>query len=361
MNVLHCDGTGYDSRDSAQLEVVGCGDGDRLAWDSFVDSSSASTISHLYAWRRIIAAAYRHHSYYLIARCGKEIAGILPLIWVKSRFFSNILASMPFQDYGGIAAGHSRVAQALLSKALMLKKDCGADLLELRQRDHLISEGTPREDKSVLLLDLSPGTDNLWKGFGPKVRNQIRKAEKLGLSTQFGGSELLEEFYRVFAINMRDLGSPVHHPSFFSHIFSEFGSKAGVLLVKEGSCTMGGLICLFHKNTVTVPWASSLREFFSKCPNNLLYWDAIKIACDRGCKLFDFGRSTVGSGTYNFKLQWGAQPTGLHWQLFFKKAPPQAISLSEDPKYQMAARLWSRMPLTLTTWLGPALRKNLVN
>jgi serine/alanine adding enzyme len=225
----------------------------------------------------------------------------------------------------------------------------------------LFEEGTLRQDKSVLLLDISPGSENLWKSFGSKVRNQVRKAEKCGLHTQFGGSELLEDFYRVFTINMKDLGSPVHHPLFFSKIFSEFGDKAGLLLIKEGNRTIGGLVCIFHRDTVFVPWASCLRESFSKCPNNLLYWDAIQLACDRECRIFDFGRSTIDSGTYKFKLQWGARPVNLNWQLFFRQAQPQATTESDDPKLQMASKLWRHLPLPLTTRLGPVLRKYLVN
>jgi serine/alanine adding enzyme len=345
----------------AHPEVVACDDFNKAKYEAFVENSPVATMPHLYGWRRVITGAYGHSSFYLVASQDNEVSGVLPLVWVKSRLFGNILASMPFLDYGGIVAANAESAQALYKQALLLREQCGADRLELRHREALLEEGTLRQDKSVLLLDISPGSETLWKSFGAKVRNQVRKAEKCGLHTQFGGSELLEDFYRVFTVNMRDLGSPVHHPIFFSKIFSEFGDKAGLFLVKEGNRTIGGLICLFHRDTVLVPWASCLRESFSKCPNNLLYWDAIQLACSRGCKTFDFGRSTIDSGTYKFKLQWGARPVNLNWQLFYRRAQLQATSQVEDPKLQMASKLWRRLPLPLTTWLGPVLRKSLVN
>lgn len=327
------------------------------AWNAFVCSAASATISHLYEWRRIITDAYGHRTFYLTVRQNSNIVGILPLVQVKSRLFGNTLSSMPFQDYGGIIANSIDECRELLDGALQLKKECKAESLELRYRNAVFAnEGKIRKDKATLIMDISKGSEALWKSFSPKLRNQIRKAQKSGLSTQYGGAELLEDFYRPFAANMRDLGSPIHHPEFFKKMFSEFRENARVLLVKEERRIIGGLIALFHKETVVVPWASSLRHYFSKCPNNLLYWDAIQHACDRGYRLFDFGRSSIGSGTYNFKLQWGAQPVQLHWQVFAK-----TIRTKENANLRFASAIWKHCPVALTNYLGPYIRKFLIN
>jgi serine/alanine adding enzyme len=328
-------------------------------WDEFVFASPVATVSHLYSWRRIIAEAYGHRSFYLTARRDNEVAGILPLIQVKGRLLGNVISSMPFQDYGGIVANNEETFRALLNQALRLKKDCDAESMELRNRDALFpSEGKLRQNKATLILDISAGPENLWKSFSPKVRNQIRKAQKSGLSTQSGGPELLEAFYRPFAVNMRDLGSPVHHPRFFKELFSAFGNNAQVRLVREGTQTIGGLITLFYKNTAIVPWASCFRQYFPKCPNNLLYWEAIQHACARGCTSFDFGRSSINSGTYHFKVQWGAQSTPLHWQ-FFSQDTYQAPA--ESSGLRMAATIWKHIPISVANFLGPYIRKHLTN
>ncbi len=344
-----------------EMEIEVCKESERDLWDFYVEQNPSATISHIYGWRRIISEAYGHATYYLMAKRDSKVVGVLPLVLVKSRFFGSSLASMPFQDYGGILADDDIAACALLDHALELRREAGADCVELRHRDSILEgKGLLRQDKVTLLLDISPGIESLWQKFSGKVRNQVRKAEKSGLTTCIGGSELIEDFYRVFAVNMRDLGSPVHHPGFFTQIFSEFGDRARLLIVRDGSRTIGGLIGLFFKDVMIVPWASSLREYFPKCPNNLLYWYAFQQGCDRGCKLFDFGRSSIGSGTYNFKLQWGAKPVQLNWQLFFRKNPSRP-STSEDWKLQAAAQVWSHLPVQLTLLLGPAIRKYLVN
>ncbi len=328
-------------------------------WDEFVCNSPSATISHLYGWRRIITEAYGHNSFYLTAQRDGRVSGILPLIHVKSRLFGNILSSMPFQDYGGILANDEESYNALLKQALHLKKELNSESLELRHRNILFfSEGKLRQDKATLILDISVGPETLWKSFSPKVRNQVRKAQKSGLSTQSGGVELLEEFYLPFSVNMRDLGSPVHHPRFFEKIFSVFSHNAKLLLVREGKQVVGGLIALFFKDVAIVPWASCFRQYFSKCPNNLLYWDAFQLACERNCAFFDFGRSSFGSGTYNFKLQWGAKPIPLHWQVFSHKEIKIA---SESSSLSLASAIWKHFPVTLANSLGPLLRKHLAN
>jgi serine/alanine adding enzyme len=328
-------------------------------WDEFVCASPSATLSHLYSWRQAIAEAYGHKTFYFTARQDGKIVGLLPLVQVKSRLFGNVLSSMPFQDYGGIIANDEEAFRALLDQALSLEKECGAKSLELRQRDASFPlEGRLRQDKATLILDISPGSENLWKSLSPKVRNQIRKAQKSGLSTQIGGAELLEEFYHPFAVNMRDLGSPVHHPGFFQKLFAAFGNKAHVHLVREGNQTIGGLIVLFFKDAAIVPWASCYRQHFPKCPNNLLYWETIQYACSRGCTSFDFGRSSIDSGTYNFKLQWGAQPVPLNWQIFSQNV---SASAEESKSLQMASKIWKHIPMVVANSVGPYLRKHLTN
>jgi serine/alanine adding enzyme len=345
---------------AAELQITLCEERDSNAWDEYVEESPAATVSHLLGWRRIISCAYGHRSYYLMARRGNDVVGVLPLVWIKNLFFGNVLSSMPYQDYGGVAADDDYVASALLEHALNLRRSCNASCLELRQRDYMVpGKCSLRNDKTALLLDISQGVEAQWKLLDGKVRNQIRKAQRSGLCTQLGGAELLEEFYPVFASNMRDLGSPVHHPAFFSSIFLEFAENARLLVVREGQRVIGGLVCLFHKDVIIVPWASSLREFLSKCPNNLLYWDAIQLACERGCKWFDFGRSSIGSGTYNYKLQWGAKPVQLNWQFFHHKDDKYAGLPRGNAKYQLALWMWKHMPVSATLHLGPHIRKYL--
>jgi hypothetical protein len=160
---------------------------------------------------------------------------------------------------------------------------------------------------------------------------------------------------------MRDLGSPVHSKKFFATMFAQFGEQARIVLVREGQQPIGGLVCLFFKKTATVPWASSLRQFLAKCPNNLAYWEAMQYASARGCTMFDFGRSTVGSGTYQFKRQWGAEPIQIYGQMLGRKDQRTMGPHAESPLLQAAAQFWKRLPVSLSRVIGPRIRKYITN
>jgi FemAB-related protein (PEP-CTERM system-associated) len=237
----------------------------------------------------------------------------------------------------------------------------GVDYVELRQCALSPYDGGVFLDKVGMRRDISPGIKQLWESFPTKIRNHVRKAEKSGLRVVIGEREFLDEFYAVFAANMRDLGSPVHHKRFFTEIFSEFGARVKLFMVRDGQRAVGGLICLLFRDTATVFWSSSLREYFSRCPNNLLYWTALQYAYDQGCKWFDFGRSSRGSGTYDFKRQWGAQPFQIHWQVLNASGAARPPLITENSKLQWASEIWKRLPLAFTAFIGPRVRKYITN
>jgi FemAB-related protein (PEP-CTERM system-associated) len=345
----------------SSFEILVCDAEERSDWDEFVQLFPEATVCHLFHWRSIIQEAYGHRPIYLMAKGDTRVRGVLPLFLVKSRIFGKSLTSMPFLDYGGACADSLDVMRTLLTRAMGLLNEVGADYLEIRQCAPVGKNVAARLDKVSMILNLSPGVQALWQALPAKVRNQVRKAEKAGLRVGFGGEEFVEEFYPVFAANMRDLGSPVHHIGFFSQMFRCFGRHAELAIIRDGNRAVGGLVALFFKDTVVIPWASCLREYFSKCPNNLLYWEAIKRASERGCKQFDFGRSSVDSGTYHFKRQWGAKPLQIYWQTLTSTGEARSLSAAENSKFQIASEVWKRLPVSFTTLIGPRVRKYITN
>ncbi len=344
------------------VDIVLCGTRERDAWELFVQNAPNATICHHFLWQSVIQSAYGHRPFYLMARDGEHVRGILPLILVSSRLFGRSLTSMPFLDYGGVCTDDAGIANALIERAKLLMREYAVDCVELRQRMPTGDEGSVRRDKVGMVLDLSPGIEALWRGLPTKMRNHVRKAEKSGLKVEVGGGELLPEFYPVFLENMRDLGSPVHHQLFFRRIFEQFGEQVRLFLVRDEGHPIGGVVCFFFRDTVTVPWASSLRRYATKCPNNLLYWAALQYACAQNYARFDFGRSSIDSGTYVFKKQWGAQPIQVYWQLLSKDPEQTSLAFAaNESKYKIAVEAWKRLPLPVTKILGPAIRKYLTN
>ena len=319
-----------------------------------------ANLAHAPEWFAAIQNAYGHSPVYLQAEHADGRLAVLPAFLLRSRIFGTVVASMPFLDGGGPCSTDGDLSQlvvrALIEEAARLG---AAGSVELRSTVELDLPVPPLTHKFNLVRSLPADVDTLWRGLDAKVRNQVRKAERSGLSVEFGHQKDLDAFYDVFAVNMRDLGSPVHARRFFASVLDAFGDRARVGLVRKDSTVIGGLIALAFKDTLVVPWASSLRRHFALCPNVLLYWETLALACRDGFRRFDFGRSSRDSGTYGFKRQWGALEVPLyHYQI--PTRPGGARSLSQaDSRGALLVALWSRLPVGVTRWAGPRVRRYL--
>jgi len=330
------------------------------AWDAYVLAHPQSTAYHLSGWRNVIQEAYRHKALYLAAlRSGSsEICGVLPLYHLKSLVFGNRLVSIPFFDLGGVLADSPDAETALVSEAVKIGKSLHADLLELRHGWQAASSfpGSIRTHKVRMLLELPPSAELLMKGFKSKLRSQINKTARDGLAAEIGGSELLDEFYEVFLINMRDLGSPVHSKKLLECV-SKYIPGARVVVVRKDGRPLAGSIMIGFKKVLANPWASSLRQYSHLNPNMMLYWSMLEYACAKGYGVFDFGRSTPGEGTFKFKEQWGAAPHGLFWQEIPLNGRPIDVQSDEKSGFKKAIACWQKLPVPVTRVLGPRIRK----
>lgn len=338
------------------------------SWDRFVELHPQATVGHLRAWGPIIHEAYGHESIALAAVESGEVVGILPLVLVRSRLFGDRLVSIPFLDYGGILVDaesprpvDTDVSRALFAAALDAGRARGARSLGLRQFHRIGLADPVTDDRVTMLLPLST-SDTVWKALPSERRNRVRKGEKNGLHALWGGAELLDGFYEVFAANMRDLGSPVHSRGFFAAMLEGLGETARVLQVRDrAGRAVGAAVCLFFRDTIAVPWVSSRRDAFALCPNFVLYWEVIRFGCEQGYRTLDLGRSFRNAGTFEFKRQWGAAPHPLPWifrDLVGGGPPP----LDRDgSRLHRMVDLWKRLPVPVANVVGPWVRRQVPN
>lgn len=333
---------------------------DGSAWDAFIATLDSSTNYHKHDWRYVIEKSFGHKTFYLYARnSNDEICGVLPLAHIKSKLFGSFLVSLPFFNYGGLLCNDDDTASALLDELTRVLKKVNADYAELRHLNIRRNELVSKEHKVTMTLSLQDTAELQWHNLDAKVRNQVRKAEKCGLTAVLGHMELLDGFYEVFSRNMRDLGTPVYGKSFFKNILEIFPDSTRIISVMLKDKTIASGILTWFRDTLEVPWASSISDYREMCPNNLLYWEAIQYAIVNGFKKFDFGRSTPGEGTYNFKKQWGAKPIQLFWQYQFNGSNRMPELNTKNPKYKMAIKIWKKLPLAVTIYLGPGIVKNI--
>jgi len=333
---------------------------DVARWDAFVLAHPRATGYHLMAWRKIITEVFGHRTVYLFVEDDDgRIRGILPLCVLSSRLFGTFVVSLPAVNYGGALAEDRITLALLLDAASVVARDSGAKHAELRQQHQLEADWLRKQNKVSMRLVLPSSYETLWASYPSKLRSQIRRAQKEGMTTEIGGPDLLDDFYGVFARNMRDLGTPVYGKRFFEEVLLAFPKDARICVVKlRGKAIAVGFLYGF-RNMLEIPWASSDRRYAKFAPNMLLYSSVLKHACEQGYHDFDFGRSSKDSGTYRFKEQWGAQPVQLEWYYWLRDRQQLPELNPQNPKFRLAIEIWKRLPLPLATLMGPPISRGL--
>lgn len=338
-------------------------DKDQDRWEEYVVSHPMGTPFHLIGWKRVIEKTFHHKSRYLVAEDTKQptttsqIRGILPIFIVKGFLFRRFLISIPFADYGGICADDLAVEAALLKEAEEITKREGLDYIELRNVKKGNNNLPLKELYVTFRKQIFGDLEENYKSIPRKQRRMIRQGEKYQLTSVIGGAELLKKFYKIFAHNVRNLGSPVYPVSFFKNSIREFGDACKIFLVNYNGKAVAGVMTFFYKDQVFLCHAGSFFEYRKYAVNDFMYWELMKYACENGYKVFDFGRSKVGTGSYDFKRHWGFQPQQLHYEYYLGKLNQIPNLSPANPKYKRVENFWKKLPLSLTKIIGPRIVK----
>lgn len=334
-------------------------DTDAQRWDDFVFGHPRASLYHSYRWREVITRSFAHQSFYYIATDATgHVQGILPIIRLRSRLFGDFGVSMPFFNYGGALSHSVDITTALLAYAVQEAKQCGLKHLEIRSTQP-VADWPARTDKVSMILRLPDSEEGLAAQIGTKVRAQIKRAQQEPTETRIASKELLDDFYRVFAINMRDLGTPVYARGFFENILDMWPAQARLIVVYLRGKPVAGAFLLGDREMLEIPWASTLRKANPLNINMLLYWEVLKFAIAQRYSFFDFGRSTRDAGTFRFKKQWGAEPLQHYWHYWLADGGALPELKPDSPKFRFAIACWQRLPVFLTRWIGPPIVKNL--
>ncbi|MDH5570815.1 MAG: FemAB family PEP-CTERM system-associated protein [Gammaproteobacteria bacterium] len=328
--------------------------------DKFVLNSNYTSIYHMTAWSKVIHEVFNHDTYYIyIELTNNDVIGVLPIVHLKSRLFGNYMVSMPYFNYGGAVANNKNDEDKMITRAIELAAELGAQHIEFRDVDSRGDMWPARKDKVNMILELPASVDLLSHAIGTKKRTKIRRPLKEGVKSFIGGVELLDKFYEVFAINMRDLGTPVYSKKFFYEILKTFKDETKIVVLQLHGKPISAAFLIGFKEKLEIPWASTINQYNRFSPNMLLYWEVLTFAIESGYKEFDFGRSTIDSGTYQFKQQWGAKPKQLYWHYWLAQGNDMPQLTPNNTKYKLAIKAWQHLPVVVTKWIGPGIIKNL--
>lgn len=322
-------------------------------WDRFAAAQIGHTHFHRFQWRALIENVFGHECVYLAARDSDGgLCGILPLVRVRSIVFGHYLVSMPFLNYGG-PLGTNAGIRALVNEAVAIAQKGRVRLLELRSRVPLDISLSASHRKITVVLDLPDNAGTLFQQFDAKLRSQIRRPQKEGVTVEFGADQVAP-FFSVFSRHMRDLGTPTQPLALFRAIAEQFPEDCWFACAYiAGKPVAGGCGFRFgHEFEMT--WASSLRAYSREAPNMLLYWACMERAIAAGVKRFNFGRCTPGAGTHRFKMQWGGHEEQLWWYGLGATADAATPS-PRDGAFRFGPQIWRRLPASIATAFGPSI------
>lgn len=348
------------------FSIFTCHDPVAARLDAYVRSHPQGSPYHLNAWRLAVETAYGYPGLALVAHAEDgRIAGLLPLCEVKVPMRGCSWVSLPYCDLGGPLADSAEMAAALADRARAAMRARGIASMDLRCTMQPGEEEQALAGRKVrMLLELGRSAQEMMAAYPPKLRSQIRKAEKNGLSFEVAAAPgAVDDFYEVYARNMHRLGSPAHSRRWFAAIEAGYAASGDVTigLVRHAGQVIGAGLVLHAGQRAAIPWASTVAEFNHLAPNMLLYWGLQAHLAEHGVSSFDFGRSTMGEGTYRFKRQWGAAPCALDWQRWTSAGRQEDQSVAPGVPGSrirpMIESVWKQLPLSLVSAVGPRVRK----
>ncbi|MGQ0384005.1 MAG: FemAB family XrtA/PEP-CTERM system-associated protein [Gammaproteobacteria bacterium] len=326
-------------------------------WDAFVLAHPRATLYHTWRWSGLAAEAFGFTIHRFATRdAAGRLTGALPLIEQTGWIMGRRLVSLPFVNYGGPIGDTADVERSLIQDATELARRCRAAVFELRDSTER-PEFHTRKDKATVELALPASADELGRCLGAKLRAQVKRADRESPVVACGGAELLDAFYGVFAAAMRDLGTPVYPRRFFALLLERAAADCSVVVIRLNNRPAAAALLTHFRDRTEIPWAASLRAARATSVNMRLYWECLLQAIGRGSRVFDFGRSTVDSGTYRFKLQWGGRPRPLYWA--YPLRPRDSVQSGEGRLLGWARAAWTRLPLPLANRLGPLISPGL--
>lgn len=351
------------------MEIRQYRNSDNAIWDDYVMNHPRGTLFHLISWKKLVEKSFGHSSYYFLALTSAsstgpdpdvyqpQIIGVFPLFSIKSILFGRSMISLPFATYGGILADNDEIEKALYKEAVAMTQEMGLDYLEIRNDTSPLS-GIPIKDLYyVFKKELYPDDEENLNAIPRKTRRMVRNAMKNDLQTSFGGAELLDQFYELFAFSYRGFGTPVFSKRYLKNLIEQFQDNSSILVISKGGKSLSGVLSFYFKDQVIPYYSGAYPDSHKYGANDYLYWVLMSDAADRGCMAFDFGRSKEDTGPYHFKRHWGFEPRALPYQYYLNNIEDIPNISPANPKYQKRIELWKKMPLWMTKIIGPRIVK----
>lgn len=334
------------------LETVNYG-----RWDEFVENCPDATFFHLSGWKKVIEQAFGHRCHYLYTEQDGNITGILPLVHVNSLLFGNNLVSTAFCVYGGIVATDEQSYHELDDEARRLAERLGVDSLEIRNRDRKNPNWPYKDLYATFRKQLDPDVEKNLLAIPRKQRAMVRKGIEAGLTSTIDAD--VDRLHQAYSESVRNLGTPVFPKKYFKALKDVFQDRCEVVSIEHEGRLIASVMNFYFRDEV-LPYYGGGTELARELKgNDFMYWEVMRRAVEKGVKVFDYGRSKIGTGSYSFKKNWGFTPEPLFYEFYLVKAKELPDINPLNPKYQLFIAAWKRLPLPISQFIGPFLSKDL--
>ncbi len=326
-------------------------------WDSYVQQSSDATFFHQSGWKDVIETAFGHKTYFLYTENNGEITGLLPLVHVNSLLFGNTLVSTAFCVYGGIVANDELTYLELDKEACRLAVELGVDCLEMRNRVQKTPDRPYKELYVTFRKELDADIEKNMQAIPRKQRAMVRKGIEAGLTSSIDDG--VDRLHLAYSESVRNLGTPVFSKKYFQTLKDVFGEQCEVLSIDLNGQLVASVMSFYFKDQVLPYYGGGTGLARNLKGNDFMYWEVMRRAVEKGVKIFDYGRSKIGTGSYSFKKNWGFIPEPLFYEFYLVKADALPDINPLNPKYKMFIAAWKRLPVPVSQMIGPWLSKYL--
>lgn len=327
-------------------------------WDQYVKQHSQGSFFHLAGWQSVIEKSFGHACYFLMAEREGQVAGVLPLVEVKSALFGHALISTPFCVYGGAIADDDLIVRQLEQRAIEISEQLQVDYLELRYRNAQDNGMLLKQAHATFGCELAEDHEQILAKVKKKQRAVIRHSLKNELEYTF--SHDVDDFYHLLSESYRNLGTPIFSKQYFAELVKVFESDLDILVVKDKAGNPSNAVMNFYfKNQVLPYYGGGNADARHIKSADFMYYQVMCHAKEKGCSWYDFGRSKNDSGPYKYKKNWGMEPEPLHYYYHLVKATELPNLSPNNPKYKLFISLWQKLPLGISQFVGPFLSKYL--
>lgn len=290
-----------------ELTVEIARESDQTKWDEIIARSSYGTIFHTWSWLKLAEEQTKSRFVPLMLYKGTELVGLYPFFIAKKGPI-NLAFSPPPKAYllylGPVIVDYQNLRQDKKESIFIdiqnaanhyLFNTAGCRYSRIRTSPGLFDSrplkwtGYEVDPLYTYRVDLRQGMDEVWKNFDRKLRNEINKAIKSGVTVRQGDWEDLVFIYNRLSERYLDQGvvSSDYIP-YLQKLYDRFyPDNLKIFVAEYKGEKVGGTINLVDKNIMYLWVGIPKTTLPGLSPNDLVQWEAMKWSSEHGLTMYE--------------------------------------------------------------------------